>query len=474
MEKIYFVTSSIEKYEETKRLFDCSGKKLELYKEKINELQTEDNEILIKKKAFEAYQKIRRPLIVEHTALYIHAFKNLPGHQTSHFYSRLGCEEIVSYCKYKNDFKACAESVFCFCDGKQYILGKGKEDGTINRKIDDSTKDAFAWDRIFIPTENNPEKHTCNLLKSKDSSFLMRGKAWKDLKREMESKLEEDIDTDEDLSELVNLIKQRKVMLFVGAGISASVGLPNWDKLISSLGEKEGFEGDLFKSHGDYMLLAEHIENNRKNEVYDLLKEMMDIEENRDLKIKLKSSEIHRIIKELDFPVIYTTNFDHLLEEYFKMNGHSINKVVSIDDMEKLDYGDKSTRIMKFHGDIDDKESIVLTESQYFERMDFKSFMDIQLQADMLRYNLLFLGYGMSDINVKFLLYSIRKHWKKEQKAFIYTATPNQVQKHVFAEKKIVAFSGSSPDKQKGTLEFLKKLYYLVKEKDDDTDLDIL
>ena len=70
MEKIYFVTSSIEKYEETKRLFDCSGKKLELYKEKINELQTEDNEILIKKKAFEAYQKIRRPLIVEHTALY--------------------------------------------------------------------------------------------------------------------------------------------------------------------------------------------------------------------------------------------------------------------------------------------------------------------------------------------------------------------------------------------------------------------
>lgn len=476
MKKIYFVTSSIEKYEETKKFFDYPERELELYEETIDELQTENVEVLIKKKAFEAYQKIRRPLIVEHTALYIDAFENLPGLQTSHFYSCLGCEGIVDFCKYKSNFQACVESIFCFCDGKRYILGKGREEGRISADVDYSIKEAFAWDRIFVPIKDNPKKYTYNLLKSENPLRSMRGKAWEELKQGMQDILEEDIDIniDKDLSELVDLIKKRKVMLFVGAGISASVGLPNWDKLISHLGDEEGFESDLFKSHGNNMLLAEYIENNEKDKVYDLLKNMMDIEGNPSLRNKLEDSEIYQIITELNFPVIYTTNFDHLIEEYFKIKGHKINKVVDINDMINLDSDEECTRIMKFHGDIDNRKSIVLTESQYFKRMDFKSFMDIQLQADMLRYNILFLGYSLSDINVKFLLYSVQKQWKKEQKAFIYTATPNQIQKEVYAKKKIIAFSDGSADKQKGTLDFLKKLYRSVKEKEDDTNLDIL
>ena len=118
-------------------------------------------------------------------------------------------------------------------------------------------------------------------------------------------------------------------------------------------------------------------------------------------------------------------------------------------------------RIMKFHGDTEDMESIVLTESQYFKRMDYQSFMDIQLQADLLKYTVLFLGYSLADINIKQLLYLSRKRWentKLENPSYIYTATPNYVQEEVFRNNHIVSISGDEADKKKATEIFLKDL----------------
>lgn len=104
MENIYFVTSNQQKYEEMERIFDYPDKVLKKYDMDIRELQTDDVEKLIKQKALSAYKEIRRPLIVEHTALYVKAFEELPGLLTSHFYARLGCEGIVDYCNYKDEF----------------------------------------------------------------------------------------------------------------------------------------------------------------------------------------------------------------------------------------------------------------------------------------------------------------------------------------------------------------------------------
>ncbi len=103
--------------------------------------------------------------------------------------------------------------------------------------------------------------------------------------------------------------------------------------------------------------------------------------------------------------------------------------------------------------------------------MDFQNFMDIQLQADMLQYKILFLGYSLSDINIKLLLYLARKRAhineksesQQEFNAYIFTATPNQVQKDVFAKNRIASLSGDMADKEKGTLEFLKQLLDLGK-----------
>ena len=256
---------------------------------------------------------------------------------------------------------------------------------------------------------------------------------------------------------MVELIKQKKVMLFVGAGISRSVGLPDWGQLINRLGNQMGYDDGLFDVYGDNMMLAEYAGIGLREEFYrGIRKELQTTDE---IKERLNDSSIYKAILKLDFPVIYTTNYDSLLEEYYKVQNHSYDVVTGIEDMRMLHSG--FTRIMKFHGSLNDEAGIVLSESQCFKRMDFQSFMDVQLQADLLKYHVLFIGYSLSDINVKLLMYLARKRQneaEKQMQAYIFTVTPNQVQKAVYNKNGITTFFGKDANKESGTLEFLNRL----------------
>ena len=113
----------------------------------------------------------------------------------------------------------------------------------------------------------------------------------------------------------------------------------------------------------------------------------------------IKSSKIYEAIANLDFPLIYTTNYDHCLETALNCWGKKYKKIVDVDDLVNLD--SDTTQIVKFHGDTISDESIVLTESSYFKRLDFESPLDIKLRSDMLGKSILFIGYSLSDINIR-------------------------------------------------------------------------
>lgn len=470
MKKIYFVSKNAKKYAEIKEILSDRFV-VEEYPERIPELQVDQLDELIRNKAMEAFKIVKRPVVVEHTILILDAFNGLPGMQTSYFYEHMGYQKIYKKCK--GNYKATVKSVFCLCDGKKFLIGEGKEKGKIvkpNTKVQES--DAFDWDCIFVPKKDNPQKKTyAQMTLEEKNKRSMRRKAWEDLKKKNDTYLNVicannigNDDSDKEFGELARLIRQKKVMLFIGAGISASVNFPTWDGLIKDLGAMQGYEGDLFQCYGDNMMLAEYV----KNKGFDQLSEMIQnkFQCTEEILQELDNSEIYKNILELEIPVIYTTNYDHLIEEFYRSHKQPYNRVVNIEDMSKID--PDSIRIRKFHGDIDYPDTIVLSESQYFKRMDFKSFMDIQLQADMLQYHILFLGYSLSDINIKLLMYlaRMRHEGAKDMKAYIFTATPNQIQKEVFKENNIITFSGECCDKKSGTSQFLTELAKVVKYSD--------
>ena len=50
-------------------------------------------------------------------------------------------------------------------------------------------------------------------------------------------------------------------------------------------------------------------------------------------------------------------------------------------------------------------------------------------------------------------------------KNYIFTATPNQIQKAVFEDNQIITLWGENADKEAGTEEFLLRLSELVRER---------
>ncbi len=258
--------------------------------------------------------------------------------------------------------------------------------------------------------------------------------------------------------ELNDSIKEGNVILFVGAGISATLGLPNWAQLISKISSDLGYDERLFKQYGDSLALAEYYEIN-KGRIGEL-RSWMDSNWNISIE-KIKESKIYKYITKLNFPIIYTTNYDHCLEKAFEVWGKSYKRIVYVDDMVGLD--PKTTQIIKFHGDTISDGSIVLTESSYFKRLDFESPLDIKLRSDMLGKSILFIGYSLSDINIRLLIYKLDQLWlksnkSKRPKSYMFLPTPNPIQELILKNRGIQTIIGSELDKTESIESFLHEL----------------
>ncbi|MCK1360937.1 SIR2 family protein [Bradyrhizobium sp. 199] len=234
---------------------------------------------------------------------------------------------------------------------------------------------------------------------------------------------------------LATAIERRRAVLFVGAGVSMAVGLPSWQSLIEHLLDDLDLERDVLDGmHGGYQMLAEYYRLKRGG--IGPLRSWLDRNWRVDPE-RIAASELHRIIVELDFPVIYTTNYDRNLETAFDVLKRPYAKISNAKEIAGAGVG--VTHIIKFHGDFDDDASLVLTETDFLNRLAFNSPLDIRFRADALGSTLLFVGYSMSDPNIRLLLHRIWQIWdesghrRDRPKSFVFVAKRNPVQEAVLA-----------------------------------------
>ncbi|RMG71911.1 MAG: Sir2 family NAD-dependent protein deacetylase [Bacteroidetes bacterium] len=265
------------------------------------------------------------------------------------------------------------------------------------------------------------------------------------------------------LHDLIQAIKARQVILFVGGGVSINLGLPSWDRLIDKLADDLGMDRAYFRGLGDHLVLAEYY---KLNKGIGPLRSWMDRKWHNTDKVDIKTSDIHRLIVELDFPIIYTTNYDRWIEFAFKAYAKPYIKISDVSDIKGIE--EQKTQIIKFHGDFDNDSSIVLTESSYFDRLDFETPLDIKLRADVLGRSLLFIGYSLSDINIRYLLYKLNKLWERannqdaKPKSYILLMKPNPVQERVLEHRGITTLMSPYKNPKKGLTEFLQILHHEV------------
>lgn len=264
------------------------------------------------------------------------------------------------------------------------------------------------------------------------------------------------------IADLARGIREQRVILFAGAGLSAGLGLPSWQDFIGRLGTDLGFDAEAFLSLSpDFRSLAEYycLEKGSLDGLRERMKREWAVSDE-----KLRASAVYRHIVRLGFPLIYTTNYDDLLERAFELYGLPFNKVTTAKDIATRDQSVPT--IVKFHGDLAEG-ALVLTETDYFRRVAFEEPLDIQLMADALNRGILFLGYSASDVNLRLLLFRLRQMWSARAEggsrptSYIVMTRPDRIQQRIldsWGVVPLVAASQESDDESAALMAFLERL----------------
>lgn len=126
------------------------------------------------------------------------------------------------------------------------------------------------------------------------------------------------------------------------------------------------------------------------------------------------------------------------------------------------------TQIVKYHGDFSDPETLILTESDYFDRLAFDAHMDIKFRGDAFASTLLFIGYSMSDLNIRFLLHRLWCIWKptgvsgRRPPVFLFMHDPDGVQRCVLKNWGGTVLDGEGKDAEESLVKFLSSLREVV------------
>lgn len=260
--------------------------------------------------------------------------------------------------------------------------------------------------------------------------------------------------------DLLDAHRTGKLMLFVGAGVSANLGLPSWDALIAHIAKELGYDPKIFSTYGTPLALAEFYK--KKKGGLGKLRSWMDLEWHNKSTTDISKSEIHRLITQGNFSRIYTTNYDRWLEYAHDKFCVKYDKIASVVDLVCVTDGRR--QIIKLHGDFDSDASLVLDETSYFQRLDFDTPLDIKLRHDLLGSSVLFIGYSLNDPNIRLMFYRLTEMWGRSTlasarpKSYVFTNRPNPVAQEVLSHWGIEMIVSEEDDPKKALTDFLQNL----------------
>ncbi len=146
--RLRFVSRNTYKLAEAKAILDPLGVAVVPVERAIDELQTEDPQVLVRDKALKAFEYLGEPLFVEHTGLYLDYLNGLPGGLTQIFWDSLRADRFAQLFG-TADHKVLAKTVIGYIDGKKCYFFEGEISGTICAEPR-GPRD-FQWDCIFVP-----------------------------------------------------------------------------------------------------------------------------------------------------------------------------------------------------------------------------------------------------------------------------------------------------------------------------------
>ena len=260
-------------------------------------------------------------------------------------------------------------------------------------------------------------------------------------------------------ADLRQLYRERRVIPFIGAGASMAVDWtipgddarargPSWSEVVDYATRYLGSDRpDLLRLRGSDLQILEYfsIKAGGFAPLTNWLATRFSQATDRDI----LSCPLHRSLASLErCHVYYTTNYDDFLERALGASGRNVT-VVS--DERNMNHDRQIVEVVKFHGDFNTPDKMVLSESHYMSRMRLESPMDLKLRADMLGRAVLFIGYSFGDPNVNYLfhvvnhLFSLLPESSSGRRAYIVLFDPSDFERRLFRQRNIEVISIPGP-----------------------------
>ncbi|MGH9847569.1 MAG: SIR2 family protein [Blastocatellia bacterium] len=158
------------------------------------------------------------------------------------------------------------------------------------------------------------------------------------------------------ISQIIEELKESNLAVFLGAGVSVSVGYPDWNSFVKNLADKLEIDPDMPDGSFSSELLRnipQYYENEfGRSKLLERLDEMKHAE--------IMDCPLHSLIVQLPVKLFYTTNFDRLLEQELRNRGEDPN-VIFNNDLAKhyAGKGKGGYRVIKLHGSEKDFDRVI-------------------------------------------------------------------------------------------------------------------
>lgn len=181
MENVTFITGNQNKADYLSKYL---GHPVDHVKLNLDEIQSTDLNEIVEHKVKQAYNLIKKPVIVEDVSLEFVSLGGLPGPFIKFFVEKVSFEVICSMIGNGLSRKATARCVFGYFDGQELKLFEGHLDGKIANKP--SGNNGYGWDKIFIPQGYNVTRASLN--EDDDQKTYLKIKPFAKLKSYLESR----------------------------------------------------------------------------------------------------------------------------------------------------------------------------------------------------------------------------------------------------------------------------------------------
>jgi len=144
---VIFASSNTHKYEEAEKILAEFDIELGFFQTQLVEIQDESLSKIALQKALNAYEKCKKPVIVEDDGLFIESLSGFPGPYSSYIFNTIGNNGILKLIGDNRDAQFVA--VIAFCDSSnEPTLFESSVAGKISKNIQDG---GWGYDPIFIP-----------------------------------------------------------------------------------------------------------------------------------------------------------------------------------------------------------------------------------------------------------------------------------------------------------------------------------